>query len=156
MGIQQVKMCYICREEERYDGVWHGCLPAQRVDLTTCSSYAGEIQLDTSMSMHSYRSRCATVFLLASSCRPETYTQRAARILFAPLDTKLPREPSARGESLEMPAVWHGLRDRERQPPSTEAIEQAEQDLDEYGEVYHADRDGNDYLHVWYRCVFLF
>ena len=72
MGIQQVKMCYICREEERYDGVWPVCLSAQRVDLTTCSSYTGEIQLDAPMSMHSYRSRCATEFLLASICRPET------------------------------------------------------------------------------------
>jgi len=72
MGIQQVKMCYICREEERYDGVWPGCLSAQGADLTTCSSYTGEIQLDAPVSMHSYRSRCATAFLLASSCRPET------------------------------------------------------------------------------------
>ena len=72
MGIQQVKMCYICREEERYDGVWPGCLSAQKVDLTTCSSYAGEIQLDAPMPMHSYRSRCATAFLVALSCRPNT------------------------------------------------------------------------------------
>jgi len=65
-------MCYICREEERYDGVWPRCPPVQRVDLTACSSYAGEIQLDTPLSMHSYRSRCATALLLASSCIPET------------------------------------------------------------------------------------
>jgi len=71
MGIQQVKMCYICREEERYDGVWPKCLP-QSVGLTACSSHTGENQLDTPVSMYPHRSWYATVFLLAFDRRPET------------------------------------------------------------------------------------
>ena len=51
-------MCYICREEERYDGVYPEHLARLRVDSTTRSPHTGESQVDTSVSMHSYCPRC--------------------------------------------------------------------------------------------------
>ena len=62
-------MCYICREEERYDGVWPEHLSAQYVGPTAYSSHTSENRLDTPMPMYSYRSWYATAPLL-----PEIFT----------------------------------------------------------------------------------
>ena len=152
--IQQVKMCYICREEERYDGAWLGHLPWSHSDLTTCSSYPGENEVDTPMSMHPYRSWCGAKFLFASGRKLKRSCPARTRILPASLDPKFPRKPVPGRESLQMPTVWRGLRDRERQPPASEGFEQIEWDVDEDGENRHLSRYGDHCLHIWNMYVF--
>lgn len=44
------------------------------VDLTTCSTYTGENQMDTPMSMHSHRPRCATTSLFTFSLRTNNFS----------------------------------------------------------------------------------
>jgi hypothetical protein len=52
----QVKLCYICREEERYDStvpVKHSQLPTE----TRCSTPGSPNKMDTPMQMHPRRPR---------------------------------------------------------------------------------------------------
>jgi len=63
-------MCYICREEERYDGLFFEHFSAQSVDPAVYSSCTGEDQVDTPVSMHSYRSWSVTASLFAFSFGP--------------------------------------------------------------------------------------
>ena len=77
------------------------------VGLMTSSSFPGENQVDPSMSVHSYRSRCAATSLLASDLR--AYFFCTARIMSASLDPKLPRKPVTGRESLQMPTVRRRL-----------------------------------------------
>ena len=49
-------------------------VPTQDADLATYSPHTGENQLDTPMSMHSYRPRCASASLFTSGRGPEMST----------------------------------------------------------------------------------